>query len=51
MQASHRKRHRVIWALLAVVIPVLFVVAILGRKTVPHTDVLPLPVSTDESGN
>jgi len=42
MQRYHRKRHRVMWAVVLTVVPLLAVVAILKRPTIPTTD--PLPV-------
>ncbi len=49
MQAYHRKRHRVMWVWIAIVVPVLIVIALLGRKEVPTTNPLPVPTAADRS--
>jgi uncharacterized membrane protein YhaH (DUF805 family) len=44
-----RRRHRATWLALAIVLPVLYVIALVARQPAPVVDSLPAPLRADAS--
>lgn len=49
MQAHHRRRHRIAWVVLTVVIAAAIVVALSARRPAPAVDTLPVPASIGDA--
>jgi hypothetical protein len=51
MQLYQRKRHRIMWAVVLIVVPLLAAIAIVKRTTMPTTDPLPVPVQSQSESS